>query len=123
MTVFEQLELLPLAYLVVLAWVVGANLLAKLLAPRLIESTSGPVRSVLAKDLHIQVTGDGLYTHLFEQSILERLNAYVVFHLIGDLARLAGGTLLQPVLIINHRTPKALYPEKYWSGCPPPDAG
>jgi hypothetical protein len=119
MTVFEQLELLPLAYLVVLTWVVGANLIAKLLGPTLIESTSGPVKKVLGKDLRIQVTGDNIHQHIFERALISSLNTQILFHLVGDLARLTGGTLIQPVLLLSHRAPKAMYPEKYWSGCPP----
>lgn len=119
MTVFEQLELLPLAYLVVLVWVIGANLVAKLLGPTLIGSTSGSVQKVLAKDLRIQVTGDNIHQHVFERALLSNLNTQILFHLVGGGARLSGGMTLQPVLLINHRTPQVLYPEKYWSGCPP----
>lgn len=119
MTVFGQLELLPLAYLVVLTWVVSATVLAKLLGPTLVESTSGSIQQLLSKDVGINVTGDNLQEHLFERALLNALNAQILFHLVGDFARLIGGAHLQPVLVVNHRAPKAMYPEKYWSGCPP----
>ena len=119
MTVFDQLEPLPLAYLVVLTWVLGATLVGKLLGQWLVKSTHGTVHEILAKEVPLRVTGDNLSEHLFERNLLHSLNTQILFHLIGDFARLSGGVILQPVLVVNHRAPKALYPEKYWSGCPP----
>jgi hypothetical protein len=119
MTVFDQLALLPLAYLLVLSWVLFSNLLGKLLGHTLIESTSGQVRQVLSKNVGIHVAADSLHSHVFERTFLKTLNTQLVFHCIGDFARLSGGVLLKPSLIITHRPLQILYPEKFWSGCPP----
>lgn len=119
MTVFAQLESLPLAYLMVLSWVLCATVAGKLLGSALIDSTSGRVQRVLAKDVGLAVSADNLHSHVFERAFLDTLNTQILFHCVGDFARLSGGVFMQPVLVINHRAPQPLYPEKYWSGCPP----
>ena len=119
MTVFDQLEFLPLAYLMVLSWVLFSNLIGKLLGQILIQSTSGRVQQVLSKNVGLHVTADSLHSHVFERTFLKTLNTQIIFHCIGDFARLFGGSLLTAVLIVTHRPLKPLYPEKFWSGCPP----
>lgn len=119
MTVFDQLESLPLAYLLIVAWVVCANIMAKLLSDKLIQSTSGRLRQILSRNLPVKVTSDNISQHLFENQVLETINAQVIFHFVGDFARLMGGAQLVPVPLTVRRAPKAIYPEKYWSGCPP----
>jgi hypothetical protein len=119
MIVFDQLECLPLAYLVVLSWVLFSNLIGKLLGQMLIQSTSGQVQQVLSKNVGIHVTADSLHSHVFERAFLNTLNTQIIFHCIGDFARLFGGILIRPILIITHRPLQLLYPEKFWSGCPP----
>lgn len=118
MNMFAQLELLPLAYLTVLGWVLFSNLIGKLLGQMLIQSSSGQVQQVLSKHVGIHVTADSLRSHMFERAFLKSLNTQIIFHCIGDFARLFGGSLLQPVFILIHRSLKPLYPEKFWSGCP-----
>ncbi|WP_373531077.1 hypothetical protein [Vampirovibrio sp.] len=119
MSLFQHLELLPLAYLMVLSCVLFSNLVGKLLGHCLIQSTSGQVQQVLSKNVGIRVTADSLQDHVFEQAFLKTLNTQIIFHCIGDFARLLGGVLLKPILIITHRPSQLLYPEKFWSGCPP----
>lgn len=119
MTVFNQLELLPIAYLLVLSWVLCATVVGKLLGDSLIRSTSGQVQQLLSKKVRLQLSADSLHVHVFERALLDSINVQIVFHYIGDFARLVGGARLQPVLVVNHRPPQPLYPEKYWSGCPP----
>ncbi|WP_303673714.1 hypothetical protein [Vampirovibrio chlorellavorus] len=119
MTVFHQLESLPIAYLLVLGWVLCATVTGKILGRTLLDSTSGSVQRLLSRDVGIELTADSLPVHVFEKAILDSLNVQIVFHCIGDFARLVGGSTLQPVLLVNPRTPEPLYPERYWSGCPP----
>ena len=119
MTVFDQLESLPIAYLMVLSWVLCATVVGKVLGRTLVGSTTGTIQRLLSRDVGIQVSADNLHVHVFERALLDSLNVQIVFHYIGDFARLLGGSTLQPVLVVNHRTPQRLYPEKYWSGCPP----
>jgi hypothetical protein len=119
MTVFDQLELLPLAYLVVLTWVLSASIGGKLLGQWLVQASPEPVQKILSKRVPLTVSSDNIHLHLLERNLLNSLNTQIWFHLVGDFARLSGGVLLQPVLVVNHRAPQALYPEKYWSGCPP----
>lgn len=119
MTVFDQLECLPLAYLMVLSWVLFSNLVGKLLGQMLIQSTSGQAQLVLSKNVGIHVTADSLHSHMFERTLLKTLNTQIIFNCMGNFARLLGESLLKPDLILTHRPLKSLYPEKFWSGCPP----
>jgi hypothetical protein len=123
MTVFHQLESLPIAYLMVLSWVLCATVAGKILGQTLLGSTSGSIHRLLSRDVGLSVSADSLHVHVFERAILSRLNAQMVFHYIGDFARLVGGSTLQPVLLVSHHPPEPLYPEKYWSGCPPDSSG
>ncbi len=119
MTVFHQLESLPIAYLLVLSWVLCATVAGKILGRALLDYTSGSIQRLLSREVGIAVSADSLPVHVLEKAILHNLNVQIAFHCIGDFARLAGGSALQPVLLVNHRIPEPLYPERYWSGCPP----
>jgi hypothetical protein len=119
MTVFHQIESLPIAYFVVLMWVVCANVLAKLLGERLIEATSGSLQRILSRRVNVPVTGDEMAFHLFERRLISNLNTQLLFTLLVDFAKwMAVGPLVPvPVEVLNFN--KNMYPEKYWSGCPP----
>jgi len=119
MTVFHQIESLPIAYFIVLMWVVCANVLAKLLGDRLIEATSGPLHQFLSRRVNVRVTGDEIAFHLFERRLISNLNTQLLFTLLADFAQwmLVGSLVPVPVEVLNFN--KNMYPEKYWSGCPP----
>lgn len=119
MTIFNQIESLPIAYVVVLMWVVCANVLGKLLGDALIEASSGSLKKVLSKPIHLNVTGDEITLHLFEEGLISNLNMQVLFALLGDFARCIGTG--RPVSVTAEAIciQKNLYPEQYWSGCPP----
>ncbi len=118
-SLFSQIELLPIAYLLILLWVVCATVSAKLLAPVLVNATTGTPQRILSQKLNIQVTGDIITLHLFEEQALKTLNTRLLFDLVRDLARLAGGGIFVPVPTETHALQKILVPECYWSGCPP----
>jgi hypothetical protein len=119
MTVFQQIESLPIAYFIVLMWVVCANVLAKLLGDRLIEATSGPLQQLLARKVNIAVTGDEFAFHLFERHLIANINTQLLFTLLADFVKwmLVGPLVPVPVEVLNFN--KNMYPEKFWSGCPP----
>ena len=119
MIVFEQIEFLPIAYFLVLMWVVCATVLAKLLGWWLIELTSGSLQSLLSRRVNVPVTGDEIATHLFEKRLLSNINNQLVFTLLGDIVRLMGAVALVPVPVEVLNFHKHMYPEKHWSGCPP----
>ncbi|HEY9746877.1 MAG TPA: hypothetical protein V6C99_11745 [Oculatellaceae cyanobacterium] len=110
---------MPVAYLLILCWVVCANVLAKLFGPLLVEATSGWVKQLLSRPLNITVTGDSMIFHLFGKQILQAVNHRLFFELLSDLGRLPGGyaLALQPAeCSIGY---KEYHPARYWSGCPP----
>lgn len=119
MQVFNQIELLPIAYFLILMCVVCANVLAKLLGDRLIGMTSGSLRHLLSLEIDIPVTGDTIGYHLFEQQVIERINLRLLLDwgidftrwMLGEQNRLSPTTTSPPKI--------ALYPQIYWSGCPP----
>jgi hypothetical protein len=119
MTVFHQIESLPIAYFVVLMWVVCANVLAKLLGERLIEATSGSLQRILSHRLNVRVTGDEMAFHLFERRLISNLNTQLLFSLLADFVKwmIVGPLVPVPVEVLNFN--RNMYPEKYWSGCPP----
>jgi hypothetical protein len=119
MTVFNHLESLPIAYFIVLMWVVCANVLAKLLGDRLIEATSGSVQRLLSRKINMGVTGDEIAFHLFERRLIRTINTQLLFTLLTDIVQwiLVGSLIPVPVGVLNFN--KNMYPEKYWSGCPP----
>lgn len=119
MTVFNHIESLPIAYFIILMWVVCANVLAKLFGDRLIEATSGSLQRILALKINMGVTGDEIAFHLFERRLLSNLNTQLLFTLLTDIVQwmLVGLLVPVPVEVLNFN--KNMYPEKYWSGCPP----
>lgn len=119
MTVFSQIELLPIAYFIVLMSVICANVLAKLLGDRLVCMTSGSLRRLLALQVNIPVTGDTISLHLFERQSIQQINTQLVFKLNIDFTRWMSGEKLK----LSPTEPQSfllqLYPQIYWSGCPP----
>lgn len=117
--IFNQLEFLPVAYFIVLMWVVCATVLAKLFGGMLIEATPGVLQPILSRPVNIRVTGDGIVFHIFEKSLVTDLNTRMAFDLVRDFARLAGGGIFVPAPATPFVLQKILVPEQYWSGCPP----
>ena len=119
MSLFNQIELLPITYFIILMCVVCANVLAKLMGYRLINLTSGSLQQLLAVELNIPVTGDTIEFHLFEQQLIEKIHIQLLFKWNIDFTRWMGGeqNLFAPA---EETSPKiSLYPQIYWSGCPP----
>jgi hypothetical protein len=119
MLIFNQLELLPIAYFIILMCVVCSNVLAKLLGARLIGATSGSVKSLLAAEIHVPVTGDTIGYHLFEQQVIERINIRLWLDWGLDFTRWMLGELRKQCPTESSNPKTALYPQIYWSGCPP----
>lgn len=115
----NQFEQLPIAYFLILVCVVCANVLAKFLGHQLIGLSSGHLKRLLTKNVAISVTGDSIHLHFFEQTLIERLRLHLVVHWGLDYTRWMMKERLKtkPVSILNFQV--ALYPQIYWSGCPP----
>jgi len=119
MSLFNQIELLPITYFIILMCVVCANVLAKLMGYRLINLTSGSLQQLLAVELNIPVTGDTIEFHLLERQLIEKIHIQLLFKWNIDFTRWMGGerNLFAPA---EETSPKInLYPQIYWSGCPP----
>lgn len=119
MSVFSQIELLPIAYFLVLMCVVCANVLAKLLGDRLVRMTSGPLHRLLALEVQVPVTGDTIGSHLFEKQLLQQINTQLLFKLNIDFTKWMNGETLKLLSTKPHLFIVQLYPQIYWSGCPP----
>jgi hypothetical protein len=119
MTLFSQIELLPIAYFLVLMCVVCANVLAKVLGDRVVQMTTGPLHQILAVEVHIPLTGDTIGSRLFEQQLLEKINAELIFKLNIDFTRWMSGEKFKLLEIRAQGFTIQLYPQIYWSGCPP----
>lgn len=119
MTVFHQIEFLPIAYLIVLMWVVSANVLGKMLGWRLVQATSGSLHELLARQINISVTGDQISIHLFEKRVMRNLKIQLVFTILPDFLNQLEGLVLAISSLEALNYHKKMYPEKYWSGCPP----
>ena len=119
MLIFSQIELLPIAYFIILMCVVCANVLAKLMGDRLVRMTTGPLKRILSLEVHIPVTGDTISFHIFEKQLIQTLNTQLLIQLNLDISRLLSGIQHQ----LNRAEPlslsQKLYPQIYWSGCPP----
>src|SRR4051812_15052071 len=87
MLIFEQIEFLPIAYIMILMWVVFATVMSKLLGSYLIPVIPAPLQDLLSRRLNVAVSGDELAHHLFEQGLLANLNIQIAFTLLGDFAR------------------------------------
>lgn len=118
-TIFHQAESLPLAYLIVLMWVVCANVLAKLFSPLLVEATSGWLKRLLSRPLNVNMTGDKVVFHLFEKQFLKQVNQHLFFNLLGDLGCLPGSYALALQPVETGIVCREYHPARYWSGCPP----
>ena len=119
MSLFNQIELLPITYFIILMCVVCANVLAKLMGYRLINLTSGSLQQLLAVELNIPVTGDTIEFHLFEQQLIEKIHIQLLFKWNIDFTRWIEGDQKQFVPAEETRPQISLYPQIYWSGCPP----
>jgi hypothetical protein len=119
MTVFSQIELLPIAYFIVLMSVICANVLAKFLGERLVCMTSGPLRRLLTLQVDIPVTGDTINLHLFERQLIQHINTQLLFQLNINFTRWMSGEKLKITPTEPQSFPIQLYPQIYWSGCPP----
>jgi len=99
--------------------VVCANVLAKLMGYRLINLTSGSLQQLLAVELNIPVTGDTIEFHLFERQLIEKIHIQLLFKWNIDFTRWMGGDQ-KPFVPAEETSPQiSLYPQIYWSGCPP----
>lgn len=116
---FHSIESLPLAYLMVLTWVVCANVLAKVLAPILVDGTSGWLQDVLSRRVGVTVTGDKIVYHLFEQQLLVQISTRLWIGLIEHLQRPPGDYTLAVVGVETISARKEQHFSNYWSGCPP----
>jgi|GEM_PF-2910088 hypothetical protein len=119
MMIFAKLELLPVAYFLIVMWVVCATVLGKIFGGMLVEATSGSLRNLLSRRVNVAVTGDEIAYHLFEKRLISNLNTQMLFTLLGDFARRIVGGSLVPVPAEDLNFHKNMYPEKHWSGCPP----
>ncbi len=119
MIIFAKLELLPVAYFLIVMWVVCATVLGKIFGGMLVEATSGSLRNLLSRRVNVAVTGDEIAYHLFEKRLIANLNTQMIFTLLGDFARRIVGGSLVPVPSEDLNFHKNMYPEKHWSGCPP----
>jgi hypothetical protein len=106
-------------YFMVLVWVIGATVMAKLLAPLLIDVATGPLKLILSWRIEIPLTGDRIILDFFEEGLLASLNARLLLELAADLLKPATAGVLVPVPVEAFVLQKILVPEKYWSGCPP----
>jgi hypothetical protein len=118
-TIFYHPEGLPVAYLIILTWVVCANVLARLLAPSLINASSGWLRQLLTRPVNVVVTADKVVPHLFERQLLEQVKDRLLFELLGDLGYLGHRCALARQPVETQVFGKAHYPDRYRSGCPP----
>jgi len=100
-------------------WVVCATVMGRLLAPRLLKRTSGRLNRLLSHRVNIALSGDKFIFNMFESQVLDTLRTQLLFRLVKDLVRLAGGGSLTPPPVEMWTLRKILVPEKYWSGCPP----
>jgi hypothetical protein len=117
--IFNQIALLPIAYFIVLMCVVCTGVTAKLLAPLLIEVTSGSLQKLLSLRINIALTADEIIYHLFEQQLWANANKRIFLTLVPRMTRLPES---RPVQRTNWEMPYRLtlfFPEKHWSGCPP----
>lgn len=117
--IFSQLEFLPVAYFLIMMSVVCATVLGKILGGLLLESTSGSLRELLSRNLPISVTGDRITFHLMERRLLHDLSTRILFSILG---RYPGWLMLKalvPIPVECRPFRQNMYPEKYWSGCPP----
>lgn len=120
MTMFHQIELLPIAYFTVLMCVIAANVAAKLCGSLLIDATSGTLfNRILSRRVNVSLTGDEIVFHLFDRQLVASLNTRILMQLMRDLARLLGPGILVPLQAETIVLQKTRIPEKYWSGCPP----
>lgn len=116
---FNQIEFLPIAYFVVLMWVVCASVAAKALAPMLIELSSDSWKRILSLRINIHLTSDDIHFHLFEKNLLADTNTRLLISMDPRIAR-AIGSFQQAITTVESRTVREhFFPEKYWSGCPP----
>lgn len=116
---FHQIEFLPIAYFIVLMWVVCANVTAKLLGPILLERTSGKVNRLLSRRIPVELTGDELIGKIFEDKLLANLRVSILFLWARNFARLSCADRVVVYPVEAHALQKMLVPEQYWSGCPP----
>ena len=119
MLVFSQIELLPIAYFLVLLCVVCANVLAKYIGKHLVPFTTGQLHQLLVTDVHMPVTGDTIEAHLFDERLIRKINEQLQFNLHVDVTRWMSGETLTLLDISPARFTQRLYPQIYWSGCPP----
>lgn len=103
-------------------WVVCAFAVAKLLAPSLLNATSGWLHKALSSQIGLNLTSDRLGNDLFNRQVLWTLTRQLIFTLLKDFSRLICGSAIELRLIGSHILYKILIPEQYWSGCPPPYA-
>jgi len=119
MSLFNQIELLPVTYFIILMCVVCANVLAKLMGERLVNLTSGSLKQLLAVELNIPVTGDTIEFHLFEQQLIEKIHIQLLFKWNIDFTRWMGREKIKSIPAQEANPQINLYPQIYWSGCPP----
>jgi len=120
MLVFSQIELLPIAYFIILMCVVCSNVLAKLFGNRLVRMTSGSLQRILSLEVHIPVTGDSIGFHLFERQLIKQINIQLLFKWSIDFTRwLSAGDGCRSAPMEDQKPIISLYPQIYWSGCPP----
>ncbi len=119
MMVFSQIELLPIAYFLVLLCVVCANVLAKYLGKHLVAFTTGQLHQILVTDVHLPVTADTIEAHLYDERLIRKINQQLQFNLHVDFTRWMSSETLTLLDVNPARFILQLYPQIYWSGCPP----
>ena len=100
-------------------WVIGANVLAKILGPILVDATSGSVKHLLSRRINILLTGDKLLPYVFEKQIFGNVNNRLWLELLSDLGFLADHCVLATIPVETDSFRKSYHPGYYWSGCPP----
>lgn len=118
-SVFHHIDTLPVAYFIVLSWVVSASVLARLGGGWLVRMTSGPIRDILAIRVNVSLSGDEIVFHLFEKQTWLNLQAHVLAALVRHLSPVCQHTVPCPQPVPTPVLRKILIPEQYWSGCPP----
>jgi hypothetical protein len=119
LSIFHQIEFLPIAYFIILMWVVCAGIIGKLLGPMLIEVTSGTLHRLLERRINVHMTADEIVLYLFEQQLLANVYKRILLNLVVNLVRLFTERLVIPLYRDAFNLRATFFPEKYWSGCPP----
>lgn len=119
-SLFHNLELLPIAYFIVVMWVVCSGVLGKLFGGYLISATSGPLRQMLSKRINVAFTGDTIVDSLFESCLLAGTRRRLLLVLLPHFRHKAEQCKLLVFNVVHiDSCRERLFRGHYWSGCPP----